>query len=332
MSLITLHEATVANSTAKRASVLLHCRGRNCRDLLSVEVPQWNTLGLRVAEMAVVGATLFINVLLIVAIVSARRLLVSPFYKLFAILAAVFLVHCSSVMVLKLIPIFLPYSFKYQSEISLYIDIFVKCYSIQLIFILTLHRSMSFLAKRMSELLFMGWRQCILPSASFLLSAAMAVVVMVVDKMHRKYVSWLGYADYAESTIALTVLNYFCLVITFFSIILHFFIYSWMRNTNKNFMVSEESRLNKAERVMLLQAILTTTIELVFLIFFIVIPTLQMRENDLYLIVSLYNILCSIPELLMPLFVLFISRDIKQSLGQIIAVQSIEMHLMKSVT
>lgn len=75
MSMITLKEEAVAKADRARSLLLLHCSGRGCRDHFDfVEVPTYSSLSLRIAEVALVGTTFTTNLLLIVAIISARKL------------------------------------------------------------------------------------------------------------------------------------------------------------------------------------------------------------------------------------------------------------------
>ncbi|KAK6745412.1 hypothetical protein RB195_011875 [Necator americanus] len=211
------------------------------------------------------GTTLLLNLLVIAAIVSARKRCKSAFFKLVGMLSVLFLFHCISMLVLKFLPIFFSYSFIYQNEISLHIDIFVKYCSILLIFILSLDRFSVFKIERLERFISSRFGPWILALLASLIAVSTTVVVVKVGSMKRSYINGLGYFDYSPSSVALTVANYCSIVISLLSIGLHVFIYLWMKKIRSTFVHSKTHTTGRAERLMSLQVVLIATFELVVL-------------------------------------------------------------------
>ncbi|EYC19870.1 hypothetical protein Y032_0023g761 [Ancylostoma ceylanicum] len=341
MSLITVTDdlKSVARGDLGIAPSSKHCSGRSCKELLqNAHVSPTSSLTLRIAEVVMFGTALVINLLLITAIICARKRCDSTFFKLLFLLSALFLWHCLFVLALKLLPIFLLYSFTYQNEASLYIDIFVKYYSIFLILVISFDRFCVFMAKRLEDIISSSCGFWVLPTLCFFIAAAATVAAVKVDEVKRIYVSGLGYVDYSTSTFMMTVTNYCSIVVSFSSIALHVAVYLWMRKSRSTLIQFGQHAIGRAERLISIQIIVIASLELVcsrtswyyialwlkpylfqiFLLIFFILPLINMDKNQLYFVISLYNILCSIPELLIPAFVLFTSRDLLQSLGQII--------------
>ncbi|EYC19871.1 hypothetical protein Y032_0023g761 [Ancylostoma ceylanicum] len=321
MSLITVTDdlKSVARGDLGIAPSSKHCSGRSCKELLqNAHVSPTSSLTLRIAEVVMFGTALVINLLLITAIICARKRCDSTFFKLLFLLSALFLWHCLFVLALKLLPIFLLYSFTYQNEASLYIDIFVKYYSIFLILVISFDRFCVFMAKRLEDIISSSCGFWVLPTLCFFIAAAATVAAVKVDEVKRIYVSGLGYVDYSTSTFMMTVTNYCSIVVSFSSIALHVAVYLWMRKSRSTLIQFGQHAIGRAERLISIQIIVIASLELIFLLIFFILPLINMDKNQLYFVISLYNILCSIPELLIPAFVLFTSRDLLQSLGQII--------------
>ncbi|KAK6745413.1 hypothetical protein RB195_011875 [Necator americanus] len=157
----------------------------------------------------------------------------------------------------------------------------------------------------------------ILALLASLIAVSTTVVVVKVGSMKRSYINGLGYFDYSPSSVALTVANYCSIVISLLSIGLHVFIYLWMKKIRSTFVHSKTHTTGRAERLMSLQVVLIATFELLFLLLFIVIPLINIGEYQTFFVISLYNILSSIPELLIPGFVLLSSKDLLLSLARI---------------
>ncbi|RCN50161.1 hypothetical protein ANCCAN_03766 [Ancylostoma caninum] len=220
------------------------------------EVEMYNTVLLRVAEVAVILVTILLNILLIAAVSTPRCRYTTAFFKLIRILSMVLLIHSVVSMIFKTLPSLFDIQFHFQNKISLWMDLFTRYFAILLIFILALNRFSVLIVRRLDELFFSGLKYIWLPCTAFTVSAIMTAMVVNLCEMERAYIDWLGFVD----------------------------------STGK------------------------PEFYVVFIVSFTLLNIADFNKNDLYFIISLYNVLSAIPELLIPVFVLFGTKGMLSSL------------------
>ncbi|RCN44453.1 hypothetical protein ANCCAN_09590 [Ancylostoma caninum] len=103
------------------------------------------------------------------------------------------------------------------------------------------------------------------------------------------------------------------LVFPVLSVLLHIFVLLWIRK--RRFHPAKSTAVDKAERRMCIQVAFFALFELAFILFFALLSAVPVNKKGLYVIISLYNILSAIPELLIPAFVLLGTRGMLNSLG-----------------
>ncbi|CAJ0596730.1 unnamed protein product [Cylicocyclus nassatus] len=175
--------------------------------------------------------------------------------------------------------------------------------AILLIFVLALNRFCVLIAERMERVLFTGWEYVILPSASFIVAVGMTAMVILSCDVDRIYVEWLGFVDSVGNAQLYAISGRCFLIFPVLSLVLHIVIYSWMRKKHSSSRIS--SVVDGAEKQMCLQVTLLALSELLFIASFAILNVFLTQKSDFYFVISLYNILSTTPELLIPTFVLF---------------------------
>ncbi|RCN50160.1 hypothetical protein ANCCAN_03765 [Ancylostoma caninum] len=327
MSLLVLTNSTSGRNSNDRLFDIPHCKKKRCDDM---KTEMYNTVLLHLAEILVILGTILLNVLLIAAVSTPRCRFPTAFFKLTRILSLVLLLHSVVSMTLKTLPSLFDVEFHYQNEVSLWIDLFSRYSAVLLIFILALNRFCVLVVGRLDEFLFSGLRYVVLPCIALAVAAAMTALVVKLCEMERTYVDWLGFVDYVESPEFYLVSTLRCLlrpkiintsqtsghcllVFPVLSVLLHIFVLLWIRK--RRFHPTKSTAVDKAERRMCIQVVFFALFELAFILFFALLSAVPINNKGLYVIISLYNILSAIPELLIPAFVVFGTRGMLNSLG-----------------
>ncbi|ETN72309.1 hypothetical protein NECAME_04486 [Necator americanus] len=269
--------------------------------------------------LLVLFITLLLNILLVTAISISRSNFTSTFFKLLRLLSLLLMFHSIISILLKTLPSFFHISFLYQNNLSLCIDLFSRYLAILLIFILALNRFCVLVVSRLEELLFLGLRVIVLPCISVLIAAGLTVMVIKWCEMERTYVDWLGFVDSVKSpdlyVVRSTIIGHCFLLFPILSLLLHIVIFVWMKKSNAQ--TSKSPLVKKAERRMCVQVFLTALCEVVFIGSFTVLNFFVANKSDLYFITSFYNIISSVPELLIPAFILFSTKGMLDSFKRI---------------
>ncbi|EYC19866.1 hypothetical protein Y032_0023g761 [Ancylostoma ceylanicum] len=318
----------VINSTDNVHNRLLsvhNCQKSRCRNS---EIKVYNTVLLRTAEILVILFTILLNVLLVTAVSTPRCRFATPFFKLIRILSLMLLLHSIASMTLKTMPSLLEVTFPYQNEVSLWIDLFSRYFTILLILILAFNRFCVLIVGRLDELLFSGFRYVAFPCITFVLAAVMTAMVVELCEMERTYIVWLGFVDSVESPQLYVASGHCFLAFPVMSLLLNIVVVLWVRK--KRFHSSKSTAVDKAERRMCIQVVLLALTQLVFIASFTVLSVVPVNRNDFYFIISLYNILSAIPELLIPAFVLFGTKGLLNSLGVFCAEKKSNVVILRS--
>ncbi|WKY03076.1 hypothetical protein Q1695_016403 [Nippostrongylus brasiliensis] len=305
-----------------------YCSGRHCSDAMEATPIGYQIAVLRVVELVMNVVTIVLNVLLVAAISFSPRQFETAFFKLIRILSTVLSAHAVASVALKIVPFLAKVSFAHQNDISLYIDLSTRYLGLLMVLILASNRYCVMAAPDINSVLFSRAGYWSLVCLASLSSAGLTVAVIELGDMRRHYVAGYGFVDSIAYPTLYRISGHCFLCVPLISLLLHAALYLRIRKSQEPRLKSPE--VASAEKRMCVQVILIAAAELVFITLYEVLSALSAEGLDIFFIVSLYNSLSVIPELLMPAFVLFGTRGIARSVTRLFSLTgSVRVHLSK---
>ncbi|VDO30120.1 unnamed protein product [Haemonchus placei] len=244
---------------------------------------------LTVLETITTISVLIVSSFLLVILLVGRRRFTVPFFRILTVLVAVIWTRSILSVLLKLITLWSGALIAYQGVITLTADMLFKKVIILLIFLLALNRFAVILYATLDKLLFARYRYIVLCFTCFAVSAAETYAVITTSKLRREFVPDIGFIDYIDSPTPYEIGCAISLAIAFASVCLHLVIIVYLLYHRR------QSSVNTAK---------------MFTLIFILLYRIPYSNESRITIISIYNILCFIPDILIPLFILIGSREI----------------------
>ncbi|XGW03107.1 hypothetical protein V3C99_014814 [Haemonchus contortus] len=282
-----------------------HCDMRRCATG-SYEDLMHTTTTLTILETITTIFVLFVSSFLLGILLVGRRRFAVPFFRILTVLVAVISTRSILSVFLKLITLWSGALIAYQGVITLTADMLFKKVIILLIFLLALNRFAVILYTTLDNLLFARYRYIVLCFTCFAVSAAETYAVITTSKLRREFVADIGFIDHIDSPTPYEIGCAISLAIAFASVCLHLVIIVYLLYHRRQSSV----KTAKVQQRMFREVVLMTLVNTMFTLIFILLYRIPYSYESRITIISIYNILCFIPDILIPLFILIGSREV----------------------
>ncbi|VDO21757.1 unnamed protein product [Haemonchus placei] len=243
---------------------------------------------------------------LLVILLMGRRRFTMPFFKMLTVVVSIIVIHSIVSTVFKLFTLWSGLLIPSQNIITLLVDMVSKKLLILLIFLMALNRSAIVLCPKMDKLLFERNRYIVLCTACFAVTAVETYCVIAVSNLRREFIMGIGFVDFIESAKSYEIGCLIFLAIAFISVALHLMIYVYLRCHNR----TSSTITTKIQQRLFREVTLMTVVNTMFTLLFIVLYQMPSSFESRIMIISIYNILCFIPDILIPVFILVGSREV----------------------
>nr|CDJ91272.1 Hypothetical protein CBG01137 [Haemonchus contortus] len=253
-----------------------------------------------------------------------------PFFKMLRILVIVIAFRSVVSIVLKLPTLWLGAIIVNQNMATLVVDILSKRFLILLIFLMALNRFLIIFCPALDNLLFARYRYIALCMSCLVISAAETYAVIAATNLRRVFVSEIGFVDYIDATKPYEISCFVFLAVSFTSLCLQLIILMYLRSHSQ----STSTKTGEMQKRMLREVAIMAMVNTAFTLLFIILYQMPSSYESRMVLISIYNILCFVPDILIPVCILIGSREVHEEISsRFSSVMKVKpLHSHKTVT